>query len=189
MKRGILVALFFIGMLLAASSAAAAEKWIHVTVDDTSWGTKPQHVTVNVPFSLIETVVPLIPKDALRDARIDFDHGDVDAAEIRALIDEIRHAPDGDIAVIRDRDGIVRAERRGGSFVLQVEQHGRRDEHVEINVPMELVAALATGDTLDLKALVSALARRGEGEIVLVHDRDSHVRIWIDENPDASRGR
>jgi len=59
---------------------------------------------------------------------------------------------------------------------------GRGAEEVRVEVPVSLVDALLSGegDEVNVQAAVAELQKR-RGDIVRVHDGDSNVRIWIDE--------
>jgi len=183
MKRAVLTAIFFLAMLLIASAASGADLWIHVTVDETSHA-RPEHVTVNIPFSVVERVAPLVPPRVLREAKIEMGRTDWDGDEFHAIVDEVRRGRDGDIVRVRDDETTVHARKEGDLFILEVSEE-TRDEHTVVQIPLGVIDALANGETLDLEAMINALARRGEGEILIARENDSQVRIWIDRNPEG----
>ena len=61
---------------------------------------------------------------------------------------------------------------------------------VRVEVPVSLVDALLSGEgeQVNLQAAVGELMKR-RGDIVRVHDEDSNVRIWIDEQNTQSASR
>jgi hypothetical protein len=59
-----------------------------------------------------------------------------------------------------------------------------------VDLPVALVDALFSGSEreLNIRAALGEL-RRMRGDVVRVNDRDSKVRIWIDETADPEGGR
>jgi plasmid stabilization system protein ParE len=60
-------------------------------------------------------------------------------------------------------------------------------EQVRVEVPVSLVDALLSGEgeEANIQAAIAELRKR-RGDIVRVHDEDSKVRIWIDEQSGQS---
>jgi hypothetical protein len=173
-------------LLLAGLPAAAEELWFHVKVreHDGDQG----NVTVNLPFSIIEKTLPLLPEDALHDGRIRLDHDrDLDAQELRALWKAVTDSPDMTFVTVEsNRDKVHVAKDKQYLLVRSDEREGSTS-HVDVRIPLDVVDALlsGTGDELDFKAALEALAKRGEGELVSVDDHDATVRIWIDHVAEA----
>jgi hypothetical protein len=68
--------------------------------------------------------------------------------------------------------------------MVQVRVQDREDgDQVHVDVPTAVVDALlsAPGDELNVRAAMDEL-KRMKGEIVRVKDKDSTVRVWIDES-------
>src|SRR5438132_1198089 len=99
-------------MLLAAAglTARAADRWLHVRVDDQN--AEGERVRVNVPLELAEKVIPCIHSGRLYSGkvRIQDDLGDVD---IRPLVDAVRSAPDGEFVTVESREQNVRVAKKG----------------------------------------------------------------------------
>src|SRR5207237_345175 len=87
----------------------------------------------------------------------------------------------GDPGHVEDGEEKVRVARAGSLVLVHVEKPGGR-EAVRVEVPVDVVDALLSGDTgtLDIRAAFAKLQNR-RGDIVSVHDEDATVRIWIDE--------
>jgi hypothetical protein len=111
----------------------------------------------------------------------------VDLEEIRGYWSAVRSAKDGEYVTVRDADSDVRVSKRGGYFLLNVDDKGGRSR-VRMKLPLPLVDAVLDGrDSINLEALGGALAKAPPGEILTVDDEDSHVRIWIDAAAAAPR--
>jgi hypothetical protein len=71
--------------------------------------------------------------------------------------------------------------RKGDLVQVRVKNTGSREE-VHVDVPVAVVDALLSGEgeSLNVKAGVAAL-RALRGDIVRVNDKETSVRVWIDE--------
>jgi len=171
-------ALVLIALVTFTGSAFASGLWLHVKVDG---GDDDEQVTVNLPLSLIEKALPMIPAEALEHGRIHFDEGDeITIADLREMWNEIRSQPDFTIARVESQDEHVRVAKEGEYLVVRVEED--ESENVNVRVPMAVVDALFSGpgEQLNLRAALEALAAHGEGELVTVTDNEESVRVWVD---------
>jgi len=167
--------------VVVAFTAAAQDPWIHVRVDGRD--AEAETVRVNVPLRLVSSVLPLIEDEGLRNGRIRLDEHDLDGVDLRALIRELRNAPEAEFVTVRSADESVRVAREGDFFVVRVEERGELGESVRVTVPLGVLDALlagADGDEFDLNAALEALGEF-DGELVTVEGRDETVRIWIDD--------
>jgi len=172
-------------MLLAAggSRAPAADRWLHIRVDDTN--EEGERVRVNVPLELAEKVIPCIHADRLQGGRVKLE-GNLNQVVVRALMEALRSAADGEFVTVQNRQENVRVAKQGGSFLVTVrEQHGskgKRSEKVDIKVPFPVVQALLSGDKdeLDVAAALRSLKTTADTELVSVNDGTQTVRIWVD---------
>ncbi len=172
-------------VLPTTAQAADPSLWLHVKVHEQT-GERAQ-ITVNLPLTLVETAAALITDEAQAAGRIRFDHADLDVAELRALINSLKSSPDMQfITVESDRENVQIAKDRG-YLIARVHEQGERSGKVMARIPMPVVEALVSGsgDQLDVRAAVVALAAHGEGEIVTVDEQDSTVRVWIDAHPET----
>ena len=169
---------------VATRASASDDRWIHVRVDDAD-GAKGR-VDIQVPIGLVSSLLPAL-KGAHCRGTINVDRKRVDVAELRGYWNAVRAAKDGEYVTVRDEDSDVRISKSGGNLRVTVDDKGG-GSRVRMKIPLSFVdAALAGGDTLDLDALGKAFAKAPMGELLTVDDEDSHVRIWIDGQPAASR--
>jgi len=177
MKK-LLGCLVLAGIVGGGARAASDDRWIHIRVDDAD-GAKGR-VDIQVPVSLVSSLLPVLNRSRGH-GTIQVNDRDMDLAELRGYWSAVRAAKDGEYITVRDQDSDVRVSKRGGYFLLNVDDRGGKSR-VRMKIPLPLVdAVLAGGDELDLDALGGALAKAPAGELLTVDDEDSHVRIWIDD--------
>ncbi|MCP4200521.1 MAG: hypothetical protein GY769_01140 [bacterium] len=165
---------------IAGSARAASSLWLHVTVDE-GGGAK---VTVNLPLALAEKALPMIPlHDELR-WHHHRGHDGMELEDLREIWAEVKNSPDMTFVTAEDDGEKVRVWKEK-DFVFVEVRDDDGDEKVDVQVPLEVVDALVSGDEIDFTAAVQALAKRGGGDLVSVRDRDDNVRVWIDETPEA----
>lgn len=176
-KRALLLtlAMFFLSVI----AAEAAGRWLHVRVEE---GDKAEAVRVNVPVSLVETVLPLVEKEELQQGAIRFESHELSVAEIREIWQQIKSQGDYELASVASEDTKVRIAIEGDQVFVRTTEGS--DTEVHVNLPVQVVDALLSGqdDQLDIAAAVSALANSDVGELVRVRDGETFVRVWIDEN-------
>ncbi len=173
-------------VLLAAATtamAAQADQWIHVRV--VSADSKGETVSVNVPMSFAEKVIPTICADKFHGGKVRI-NGHMNDVDLRALFEAIRTTPDNEFVTVKSRDEDVRVAKSGGNLLIHV-QEKHADKHtlgdkVEVKVPITVVQALLSGnkDELDIAAGLRALSALGAVELVNVNDNSETVRIWTD---------
>lgn len=171
-------ALLLLALVSFTGPAFASGLWLHVKVDG---GDADEQVTVNLPLSLIEKALPMIPEDVMEQGRLQFDEGDtITIADLRDMWNEIQSQPDFTIARVESQDEHVRVAKEGDFLVVRVEEGD--SENVNVRIPVAVVDALFSGpgDQLNLRAAFEALAAHGEGELVTVTDHDETVRVWVD---------
>ena len=123
-----------------AASVADSGLWLHVRVEEDD-DTK---VAVNVPFSLIDKALPMIDVGGhLSDHSVDFGHRRLSYSELRELWLELRDGPDMEFLTIEEHDETVKVWKREGFFFVQVLD--RRDDNVDVRMPIEVVDALLGG--------------------------------------------
>jgi hypothetical protein len=160
--------------------AGTAAPWVHIRVEEPSRSSK---VSVNLPLSVVHAALKAAPEHVTSHGRIHLGlrHGDLSIADMRRLWSELKAAGDADLVQVEEKDQHVTVARKGELVQVHVRKDDG-DEEVSVEVPVSLVdALLATdGDELDIRAALEQLEDR-RGEIVRVKDKDSSVRIWIDE--------
>jgi hypothetical protein len=181
-----------------AVAQSAAPAWLHVRVEEAA---KSSKVHVNLPMTVVEAVLKASPQILEEHGKIKLgDHHGMKLADMRRAWKELAAAGDAELVTVESEDENVRIARKGDVVQVFVDHkpHTRKAEAgpgaaakaakpeapevVRIEVPVSLVDALLSGegDTVNVEAAVNELMKR-RGDIVRVHDEDSNVRVWIDE--------
>jgi hypothetical protein len=173
-----------------AQNATRTDQWIHVRVE--SKDDSGETVRVNVPIEMAAKVLPAIHHDQLQGGKVHITKGDLNDVDIRALLDAVRTAKDGEYVTVQGNDENVRVSKNAGYLYIHVQEkkHGEKqakgaaskENKVEVKVPMKVVDALfsAGKDELDVVAALHALSSSGDTELVSVKDDENTVRVWID---------
>jgi hypothetical protein len=162
-------------------SDATQDRWLHVRME--SPDNKGETVRVNVPLELAEKVLPTINQDRLRDGKVKIDCVHSRDVDLRALVEAVRTAKDGEYVTVENGDSDIRVAKQAGHLIVHVLDKGRsKKTQVEVKIPMKVVDALfsAGKDELDLVAALHALSTQGDTELVSVKDEENTVRIWLD---------
>lgn len=169
-------------LVSVAGLASASDLWLHVRVEEEGGAT----VKVNLPVSMLEKAIPMIPEEHFEHGRIHLDEWETDTAELRELWQEIKGSPDMTFVTVEDENETVKIWKQEGYLLVNVrELEGTKA--VDVRVPITVVDALLSGEEseLNITAAIEALAEQGEGELVTVTEEDEHVRIWVDRIAEA----
>lgn len=182
--KAMLILLMAASLLAAPAAFAADEYWLHVYVQEN--GDEGDKVRVNLPFSLIEAVLPLIEEEEFHGGKIRIDHEDFDSRDLYKIVKAVRGATDGEYVQVEGIDENVRVAKKGDYMTVSVVEEngeGRDPSTVDIRVHMDVLDAMISGDEdeIDVLAAVQALAKHGGGEFVVVNDEDESVRVWVDQ--------
>ena len=172
----------------SVESSASGSAWLHVRVDETRGGKsgKGSKVRVNVPLAVVEAALEAAPQKFVEKGRIKIDMGkddhDLSLEEMRRIWKELKDAGDTELVSVEEEDDHVTVARKGDVVQVRVTNTKDDQEQVHVDVPVNLVDAVLSGDSesVDVKAVIRELRSR-RGDIVRVTDKDSAVRIWIDE--------
>jgi hypothetical protein len=186
-------AAIFAGTLLAGATFRAqtstSNLWIHVRVENPE--NKEETVRVNLPVSLAEILVSSVDHDQLHHGHINISrHGDLNGVDLRAMVDAVKSAPDGEFVSVKSKDQDVHVSKQKGNLLIRVNDSSRKDkQEVDVSVPMSVVDALISSskgsDDLDIGAALRALASHGDSELVNVKDGKETVHIWLDSKNDG----
>jgi hypothetical protein len=159
--------------------AQAPTPWLHVRVEEPG---KASRVHVNVPLALLDVALSAAPAtiESRGRLRLGPNGPDMSLENLRRAWKELRAAGDGDIVSVEDDDETVKIGCRGETVHARVARKGR--EEVTVEVPMDVVDALLSGegDRLNVRAALERLQKR-RGDIVRIEEKESRVRVWIDE--------
>jgi len=181
--------------VLLAQNASKSDQWIHVRVENKEDG--GETVRVNVPIDMAVKVLPAIKHDNLHDGKVRIDSAHLDDVDLRAMLDAVRTAKDGEYVTVQSNENDVRVAKNAGYLYIHVTdknpkkgREGGKDaatkpvheSKVEVKVPMKVVDALFSSgkDELDIVAALRALSSNGDTELVSVKDSENTVRVWID---------
>jgi len=171
-----------------AASSSGGTAWVHVRVEEPK---QRSRVHVNLPLPAVEAALKAAPETIASDGRIHLGgHGrHLDIDDFRQIWSELRNAGDTEIVSVEDGDDRVSVSRKGDLVLVRVQEDSGR-ETVHVDVPVALVDALFSGPAteLNIRAALAEL-RKLRGDVVRVNDRDSTVRIWIDESADSQGGK
>ena len=195
-----LAALALLPSALLAQNGTKSDQWIHVRVENKDQG--GETVRVNVPIDMAVKVLPAIKHENLHDGKVRIDSAHLDDVDLRAMLDAIRTAKDGEYVTVQSHENDVRVAKSDGYLYIHVTEknhadHSKknadgkdaaaaaklaRESKVEVKVPMKVVDALFSSgnDELDIVAALRALSSNGDTELVSVKDSENTVRIWID---------
>jgi hypothetical protein len=182
--RSLAVVCLSVAMLASTGTpvlaAPATERYLHVRVEDPAKG---ESVSVNVPLSMAEKILPTVNKGALHNGHVTVGNADFNDVDVRAILDALRTAQDNEFVTVKEKDQDVRVAKLNGNLVVHVRENGKDAQKVDVTVPMKVVDALlstAKQNELDIAAALHALSDAGDAVLVTVQDATQHVRIWVD---------
>jgi ribonuclease HI len=172
-----LAALFVSATLLFAVTATT--RYLHVRVSNP---TTKELVRVNVPLMLAEKIIPAINHGQLRDGKIQCGDFTANSVNIRAILDALKTAPEGEFVSVQQIGNDVHVAKEHGQMVVHV-MDKKGGENVDVTVPWEVAQALITDtreDQLNVEAAIKALENIGDTTLVRVTGKDENVRVWVD---------
>ncbi len=197
MKRIAMMLVALMAITATLAGAATTDRWLHIRVEEN--GGQREKVKVNLPLSMLVKLAGAIDLEKIdghtfRGGRIRIDDADIDHVDLRAMWNAVKEADDMEFVSIESASENVTVAKDQGYLLVRVrsgrgdddEESGddrRHGERVNVRVPLAVVdALLSAGEKeFDLQAALMALAESGEGDLVVVEDGDSSVRIWIDD--------
>jgi len=167
-------------MLFLGTGMASADHWLHVRVSESGDG---EQVSVNIPLSVVQAILPAIETDDFRGGRIKLDSGQIEGIDLHEILKAFRESPDAEFVTVDDGDETVRVSKDRGMLLVNVDGD---DETIRVRLPLDVVEALLDGDDdeLDLMAALNVLADHG-GDLVTVESDDESIRVWIDDNSEG----
>jgi ribonuclease HI len=161
--------------------ASSPERYLHVRVMNPA---THELVRVNLPLSLAEKVIPAINHGQLRDGKVQIGGFTAKDVNVRAILDALKTAPEGEFATVQDNDSDVRVAKEHGQLVVHVKDKNGK-ENVDVTIPWNVAQALisdTSNDQLNVEAAIKALESADDLTLVTVTGSDESVRIWIDSN-------
>ena len=168
-----------VGMSSSLAFAVTTVRYLHVRVSNQS---AHELVRVNVPLILAEKVIPAINNGDLRDGKVHIGDMHADKVNVRAILDALKTAPEGEFVTVQNAGDDVRVAKERGQVVVHVIDKNSK-ETVDVTVPWDVVEALVSDTTenqLNVEAAIKALENVGDTTLVRVSGSDENVRVWID---------
>ncbi|HVR29493.1 MAG TPA: hypothetical protein VMS86_08155, partial [Thermoanaerobaculia bacterium] len=102
-KRARTAAVAGIALFLAAAPGVLAqERWFHVRV--TEGGSQPTHVAVNLPLSLVEAALRLLPEQVHREIDVELNDVDFRIEDLRQFWQDVRDQEDATFVTVESPD-------------------------------------------------------------------------------------
>ena len=195
MRKSVLAGIGLAAVAFLPAAGAVAQTgtpWIHVRVEEAK---KQSKVHVNLPLSVVEAALKAAPEIVEKEGKLHIGgHHDLSLADMRRVWKELAAAGDAEIVNVESPDENVKVMRKGSVVQVLVDnkpQAGaaaeagkapKKAEQVRVEVPVSVVDALLSGEgeTVNIKAAIAEIQKL-RGDIVQVHDEDTTVRIWVDE--------
>ena len=89
-------------LLLTGTALSAQERWFHVTVSEGGEGAA--NVTVNLPLTLIETALKLVPQEVNEEMHIEFSEAGIELEDLRDFWREMRDTEDAVLVTVESDD-------------------------------------------------------------------------------------
>ena len=200
MKRTAIILAAMLAITATLAGAATTDRWLHIRVEEREG--RGERVKVNLPLSMLGKVAGAIDVEeidghSLGGGRVRLGDTDIDHVDLLAVWNDVKEADDMEFVNIESTEEGVSVAKDKGYLLVRVrsdrddddsDDEGLADdrlpgERVDVKVPLAVVdALLSAGEKeLDLQAALMALAESGAGELVVVEDGRSSVRIWIDD--------
>ena len=168
-----------------AGAAQASDLWFHLTVNEPG---ENANVTINLPLTMVETALSMIPADVPEAGTISFGNEEFSARQLRDLWETLENSEDMTFIKVDDDDESIRVAKDNGYLTVVGTALSDRGSDINVRMPIAVVNALldtADEGQLNIAGALRALADHGEGELATITDNDAHVRVWIDRFPEA----
>ncbi len=207
MRKSVMTGIGLLGLALlplAGARAQTSNAWLHISVDEAH---KASKVRVNLPMTVVEVALKATPEIIEEHGKLHLgEHHRMKLADFRKMWKQLAAVGDAEFVTVESEDENVRVQRKGDLVLVYVDHKAEAPKakaeargalkaeaekpakaakgpgEVRVEVPVGLVDALLSGEGEDvnIQAALAELQKR-RGDIVRVHDDDSNVRIWIDE--------
>jgi ribonuclease HI len=172
-------------LLGAVVWAASPDRYLHVRVSNP---TTHELVRVNVPLALAEKVIPAINHGQLHNGKIQVGNFNADSVNVRAILDALKTAPEGEFVTVQNNDSDVRVAKEHGQLVVHIVDKSKNNDgkqNVDVTIPWAVAQALISNTSenqLNIEAAIQALEAAGDVTLVTVAGHDGNVRVWIDSS-------
>jgi hypothetical protein len=135
-------------------------------------------IVVPVPLFLVQVAASFIPDEQIPVEIPEEAREYLPAA--RAALAALREVEDAELVRVESPDEQVLI--RKVDDMIEIRVHGRGDEDVEVNLPLETAEEILeelASDDFHPTDVIRALRRLSRTDLVRVHDGDDHVKVWI----------
>jgi len=155
---------------------------LHVRVEEEG---KQEKVRLNLPLKLVEAVVPVLQKQAFPTHGLQIKGQDLSVEELREIWNSVKSQGDFEMVTVEGGDTRVRVSIEGDYLYVISDENSATT--VNVRVPVPVVDALLSGEgqELNVAAAVQALSTVENGDLVSVRDRETMVRVWIDQESNS----
>ncbi|MCB1033731.1 MAG: hypothetical protein KDD47_07850, partial [Acidobacteria bacterium] len=122
-----------LALAFTAASAQASDLWFHLTVNEPG---ENANVTINLPLTMIETALTMIPADVSEAGTISLGEQEFDGHKLRELWQSLEDSEDMTFIKVDDEDESLRVAKDRG--YLTVVGTPRSENGAEINVRMPI---------------------------------------------------
>ena len=175
-------------ILTAGLTAQASDLWVHVKVQEHG---DNANVMVNLPLSLVEKALAMVPEEAnMQGGKIKLDEDtDFSIADLQEFLNAVKDTPDATFVTVQTENETVKVSKSQGYLLIKTTESTEQGTRVDARFPLAVVEALlsnADEGVLNIAAALQALADHGTGELATITSSDADVRIWIDNVPEGN---
>lgn len=159
---------------------AGSNQWLHIRVEKA--GKSGENIKINVPLSLVETVLPMLEQKDFKGGKIRLPHQGMTVEDLREIWQSLRAQGDAEFVRVEKADQDLRVFIEGAYLYVKSSENSKKQ--VDVEIPVQVVDAMFSGqgDELNLAAAIRALQESGAREIISVKSEEESVRVWIDES-------
>lgn len=165
-------------ILLVGISQAVSSRWLHIRVKEAG---KVEEMKLNIPLSLVETVLPLL-EDKLVQGKVHLEERGFSVIDVKKVWNSLREKSDHLLADVEVSDGRLRVFIKGEFLYVRSEEDAAGQ--VNVSIPNAVVDGLLSGEGEEVNILagLQALTELGDQKIVSLQIDETTVRVWIDED-------
>ncbi len=187
MKNKLILTFTVLISMMLSTASFAGDQWLHVKIE----GDGDERVTVNLPLSLMEAALNMIPEDVNAEVnseiQVAIDDVDMDWQDLRTFWQSLKDSPEATFATVETKDEKIAVRKEGEFLLVKTTEVRNGGAEIDVQLPMAVVDGLFSGPegTLNFSAAIQALADHGGGHLVSIRDGNEHVRVWIDDHNEA----
>lgn len=165
-------------ILLVGISHAVPSRWLHIRVKEAG---KVEEMKLDIPLSLVETVLPLLEAKILQ-GTVHLHRRGFSVNHVKKVWNSLRERKDHLSNDVEVSDGRLRVVIEGDFLYVRSEEGAAGQ--VNVSIPSAVMDGLLSGEgeEVNIRAGLQALMELGDQKVVSVQDDETTVRVWIDED-------